>query len=1252
MMTLRILAVFLFGITCPLISSQTLPDIYDQLFDPTTQELKLDANAFPPMGKVAGLLKLISNVIQPVVKNAGWFFVIKIILILFGSSNISVCLECTRHFLTLPPYFECTGNFTTVLQTEMEANVTVVLLSKENFGLMIEASSYTKVGSLKELIPIQNTPELEWIESISFAGQGKLSIRAGSENFQYGAGREKREAVREISVIGTGIAVRESFFGLSRLLPSLPTAKINLKLSLPFESNSYGFNTDGLTGSMNTSILVPFGNDDGVDNAFGVISLAQIKLKGMKPDITLGAQTAVELPGQSRSLLFTLNGEWNNPGQQNIEFNGELIGDWKVPVQQYQAWWTFDQAKAQMIVSLSSGVSVPSFTIVGESVIKMDKVVLKPSFEARFEDNFNLFYLETKIDWDVLQKNDHRVVANFMKLLAPKQTFKEHDLMALDKAQGSIIITNMPGAKSVDGYVVQKGVNFFLSIDAVSDKEIAELLQPIVYQNEGNINLKDVVLVVQIDYLTWKSGYIGFNADEIQIAALNTILFHDAKLSLVNAPASVAMQSKLTWKPYEHAHSSMNAVLPMGDDEYSVEFSVSGEWTKKKENQVVTIQGKIESPWENPWEFDWLTIQSANCDIELENGILKSIGLQTQARIDFASDPSGLYGLDIQVFPDELDPVQHVFFQIEMKAQDLSSLAQHVLRSLRKHTRQGDVELDPILRDIRFRNDDLKLTVSTKETSQYAIGITLNAHVMIHDESLLFKRLMALYQVDYGHDIDFTMEMYIPFDFSKSDLYVKLQSPSVNVLPNLDLTEINVKLGYVKTRFPPSIHVSTTALVTFDHQPEAIRFVLEGELQGASLRLAGLMSGTWLNAFNLPGLDTSHAALQMKLIPSTQPLKEFVISTRAHLGQSEIQMKGFVDLYNPKNVFFYGLVKQLSVRDIFRTYNQVKQEEQMLRQAEGKLEDNFVSMDVTVIPKDLVVEEMAVKFAPKDFKMKIGGESIVFTRGFEVLGNLRLFLGLKNTLIHVRTEYDDEGFNFLADIDLNLPTITSSWQRFLGVIFPQKQLSPPTSLLQLEDPEAREKALRDYLRDLSGWIPQLTQLSLKNLNFRHLAQKQVDIGLGVSVIFQGQEYTFGTTIKWGKVMKPISFIYTDHLIQWKQELLAKKYPNAQCMVNAECPAQQKCFHTQGRPSSVYPSRRDRQRRVNMSMEHVDGDVRDKTCVTECGHGIGELPHFGCSSCITGSECPGELCCSADRKCVAPESSGLLRLGLRDQLLKC
>ena len=99
--------------------SKTLPEFYDQVFDPATQELTLSADVFPP--EVAGFLHLVLKVIQPAVKNA----------------------ECVPHFMTSPRYFECAGTLKTVRQTEMAGTIVVAMLSENHFGLLIEANSKT-----------------------------------------------------------------------------------------------------------------------------------------------------------------------------------------------------------------------------------------------------------------------------------------------------------------------------------------------------------------------------------------------------------------------------------------------------------------------------------------------------------------------------------------------------------------------------------------------------------------------------------------------------------------------------------------------------------------------------------------------------------------------------------------------------------------------------------------------------------------------------------------------------------------------------------------------------------------------------------------------------------------------------------------------------------------------------------------------------------------------------------------------------
>jgi len=273
-------------------------------------------------------------------------------------------------------------------------------------------------------------------------------------------------------------------------------------------------------------------------------------------------------------------------------------------------------------------------------------------------------------------------------------------------------------------------------------------------------------------------------------------------------------------------------------------------------------------------------------------------------------------------------------------------------------------------------------------------------------------------------------------------------------------------------------------------------------------------------------------------------------------------------------------------------------------------------MDIDTIPKSIIIEELQVKFAPKDYEVKIDNIVVKFMKGLEVKGNFKLFFGLKNSEFHLTTVQDNEGFNFLADIELNLPTIASSWANFMSAIFPHKQLQKPINSFD------EEKSLMDYIRELAQWMPQLTQLSVKDFNFRRMMKKQANFNLGIKVLFRGEEHEFNIGVGFKEAIQPLSFIFTDKVIEWKDEL---DISPTKCLINGDCPSNQKCLH-------------------------LPGDDRDSTCVDECDGTLGEVPYFGCAKCVSSAECVNNKfgnCCD-NGHCVASDDEycGMCRFGYK------
>lgn len=1073
-------------------------------------------------------------------------------------------------------YIKCVGQTTLFKNVQVEATLVVAMLKGLKFGVHVDATATAEAEHLISFLPVHSD---SWLSGLK-VDEGKVHLVAGSMDFEYSDVVVKANIALKAEYIrlrdrATLIDLEKSF------LPELLNIAINAELNLPLTSEPFGVDLSRSSAKLQTGLMIPMHPDH-----TGFMSDIMISVVGFDEGLQaqLLGKALIQFPGQSIPVMFACVGNYNRAASV-LDFSGFVNGDLTIPFQEYKNWWTFKGGKVDFVMTHVNGnVIVETFKFSGTSTLNLDGYVTAPKMYGQFDNNAQQFYIELDVE--------DRNLPNYVDLVT------QDELVSGVEAYGDYItlaLTNFESYTTSRGFEAKSGMNIFSNVNIEIGSELQQLTAPLL---EGAVDVNKLFLQVTVPFNALDNPqdvFVSLSADSIVVS--DELTFLDTKLVLNKREMATLDASTLVqWTP----------------DASKVVFYLNGEVT----STLASFTGGLVEPWEAAFGLNWLRMREADVELDMGKGGINKFSVDAAFNVAFADDPDYDYRVVLTLGSGFRD----IFFSLNVQVNNSPAEMATAIVQGRSTTNGIFTMLDAsVLADVQFVDDGhvqiaFASTQFMHDGTTYSAGITVDAKAIIQRSSHLINALAALYGKKDSEDMVFHFGLYVPLDHQQNNLRFQLRSGEIQLRKNILFrgAEIDISVGAPTT---VGLSGSIEAILNDDTRP--IVFAVDGELDtNGIITLSGAMERRWAGAFNIPGLELHSAFVSIGLMNTAPYLSSFGLGGNTTIGDASIAVSGLLDLTSSNDLFFQAHIDDLSLRNVFSLFNSVQRSQYG---TQAKL------MDLTTVPKYLVIKDLDLQFAPRDAVTEIDDLQVVFTKGMELFGDMKV-LGLKTTTFHLRTVYDRYGVNFLADLDIHFTTLFEKWTAFMRLLFPRKQFQESIEFRQLQ--ASNPRAVDDFIRKLSNIIPQIIHLVVDGFDFRALSTGQSRPNIYVKVLFREKEYEFGHKVSMDLLTENISILYSSKIINWRE-----LFGLPQCILSSDCPSSQQCYHNKG-------------------------DQLDNTCVDSCGP-LGRVPFFGCVKCRTSAECsysgsqgaccmngncqpastPNQYCgmCGFGRKCNSPSS---------------
>jgi hypothetical protein len=486
-----------------------------------------------------------------------------------------------------------------------------------------------------------------------------------------------------------------------------------------------------------------------------------------------------------------------------------------------------------------------------------------------------------------------------------------------------------------------------------------------------------------------------------------------------------------------------------------------------------------------------------------------------------------------------------------------------------------------------FKGAAVTVQMSTTNAGDYRKGLVVTADVALTEGSEVAGMLKALLNAD----MKFSLDLFVPvFGNIAQGTEIALQTPEIPIKGHDNLKFAGVRIA-ATLGVPLQLSLAGGMAVKFKSTPNWLSFVVEGVFRtDGSFSVMGGMDGVWNNIFGLKGLDVGDAWIEADFVASAPMLAGLGLGANITFGNDVFAMDGHVDLANPTDIFFMAKVESFSLLNLALAYNEMVPNH---------------PLNISNVPNLFLVHNALIKIAPEDGELNIDGMIIKFSKGLDIDA---LVTVVQIGTIHVHIHNPQDSTTFIPDIimDFDMTFGGDKKKKFMAIMH---SMFDGQEFLPLSLQKATTTAEVDqYLVELSHILPVIKDLDIDDISFMKLAEG-IFPKVTVDVSAFGKDYHWSKQLNFFQLLERLGDLIKKGVIDIKTLL---EQPH--CAVNTDCNQGEVCSH------------------------HGD----EWQCLATCENDSGEVPLFGCVSCVSDAECMGANgggCCSNEGKCVSSREEG-------------